>query len=42
MRNGKTVSGYNNLTKKDRSKPLDLTSMFVKNNMGQLIKWITW
>jgi HAE1 family hydrophobic/amphiphilic exporter-1/multidrug efflux pump len=22
----------------DRSKPLDLTSMFVKNNMGQLIQ----
>lgn len=38
MRNGKQYQIIGQFEQKDRSKPLDLTSMFVKNNKGELIQ----
>ena len=38
MRSGKQYQVIGQFDRKDRSKPLDLTSMFVKNNSGQLIQ----
>ena len=38
MRNGKQYQVIGQFDQKDRSKPLDLTSMFVKNNKGELIQ----
>jgi len=38
MRNGKQYQVIGQFEKKDRSKPIDLTSMFVKNNKGELIQ----
>ena len=38
MRNGKQYQVIGQFEQKDRSKPLDLTSMFVKNNKGELIQ----
>ncbi|CAN1522247.1 AcrB Cation/multidrug efflux pump [Flavobacteriaceae bacterium] len=38
MRNGKQYQVIGQFEEKDRSKPLDLTSMFVKNNKGELIQ----
>jgi multidrug efflux pump len=38
MRNGKQYPIIGQFNQKDRSKPLDLTSMFVKNNRGELIQ----
>jgi multidrug efflux pump len=38
IRNGKQYQVIGQFDQKDRSKPLDLTSMFVKNNKGQLIQ----
>ncbi|CAN1540338.1 AcrB Cation/multidrug efflux pump [Flavobacteriaceae bacterium] len=38
MRNGKQYQVIGQFERQDRSKPLDLTSMYVKNNKGQLIQ----
>ncbi|GEC79724.1 efflux RND transporter permease subunit [Flavobacterium aquatile] len=38
MRSGKQYQVIGQFDQKDRSKPLDLTSMFVKNSSGQLIQ----
>ena len=38
IRNGKQYQVIGQFEKEDRSKPLDLTSMFVKNNKGELIQ----
>ena len=38
MRNGKQYQVIGQFDEKDRDAPLDLTSMFVKNNQGQLIQ----
>ncbi len=38
MRNGKQYQVIGQFELKDRSKPLDLTSMFVRNNKGELIQ----
>jgi multidrug efflux pump len=38
MRNGKQYQVIGQFEQKDRSKPLDLTSMYVKNNKGDLIQ----
>lgn len=38
MRSGKQYQVIGQFDQKDRSKPLDLTSMFVKNDKGQLIQ----
>ncbi len=38
IRSGKQYQVIGQFDQKDRSKPLDLTSMFVKNNKGQLIQ----
>jgi multidrug efflux pump len=38
MRNGKQYQVIGQFDQKNRSKPLDLTSMFVKNNKGELIQ----
>jgi HAE1 family hydrophobic/amphiphilic exporter-1/multidrug efflux pump len=38
MRNGKQYQVIGQFEQEDRSKPLDLTSMFVKNNKGHLIQ----
>ena len=38
MKNGKQYQVIGQFEQKDRSKPLDLTSMFVKNNKGELIQ----
>ncbi len=38
MKNGKQYQVIGQFDQKDRSKPLDLTSMFVKNNKGELIQ----
>ncbi|HQZ25241.1 MAG TPA: efflux RND transporter permease subunit [Flavobacterium sp.] len=38
MRNGKQYQIIGQFEQKDRSKPMDLTSMFVKNNKGELIQ----
>ena len=38
MRSGKQYQVVGQFDQKDRSKPLDLTSMFVKNSSGQLIQ----
>ncbi len=38
MRNGKQYQVIGQFNKKDRDEPLDLTSMFVKNNKGELIQ----
>ena len=38
MRNGKQYQVIGQFDQKDRSKPLDLTSMFVKNSKGELIQ----
>jgi HAE1 family hydrophobic/amphiphilic exporter-1/multidrug efflux pump len=38
IRNGKQYQVIGQFEKNDRSKPLDLTSMFVKNNKGELIQ----
>jgi HAE1 family hydrophobic/amphiphilic exporter-1/multidrug efflux pump len=38
MRNGKQYQIIGQFEEKDRSKPLDLTSMFVKNSKGELIQ----
>ncbi|MGL2964886.1 efflux RND transporter permease subunit [Flavobacterium sp. RSB2_4_14] len=38
MRNGKQYQVIGQFDQKDRSKPLDLTSMFVKNKNGELIQ----
>ncbi|WP_284652329.1 efflux RND transporter permease subunit [Flavobacterium terrisoli] len=38
MRNGKQYQVIGQFDKKDRDAPLDLTSMFVKNNKGELIQ----
>lgn len=38
IRNGKQYQIIGQFEQKDRSKPLDLTSMFVKNNKGELIQ----
>ncbi len=38
MRNGKQYQVIGQFDEKDRDSPLDLTSMFVKNNHGQLIQ----
>ena len=38
MRSGKQYQVIGQFDQKDRSKPLDLTSMFVKNSAGQLIQ----
>ena len=38
MKNGKQYQVIGQFELKDRSKPLDLTSMFVKNNKGELIQ----
>jgi multidrug efflux pump len=38
MRNGKQYQVIGQFEQKDRSKPLDLTSMYVKNNKGELIQ----
>jgi multidrug efflux pump len=38
MRNGKQYQVIGQFDQKDRTKPLDLTSMFVKNNKGELIQ----
>ncbi|MFB9080547.1 efflux RND transporter permease subunit [Flavobacterium procerum] len=38
IKNGKQYQVIGQFDQKDRSKPLDLTSMFVKNNKGQLIQ----
>jgi len=38
MRNGKQYQVIGQFDKKDRDEPLDLTSMFVKNNKGKLIQ----
>ena len=38
IRSGKQYQVIGQYDQKDRSKPLDLTSMFVKNNKGQLIQ----
>ena len=38
MRSGKQYQVIGQFEQKDRSKPLDLTSMFVKNNKGELIQ----
>ncbi|WP_264521774.1 efflux RND transporter permease subunit [Flavobacterium sp. N1994] len=38
MRNGKQYQVIGQFDEKDRDKPLDLTSMFVKNNKGDLIQ----
>ena len=38
LRNGKQYQVIGQFEKNDRSKPLDLTSMFVKNNKGELIQ----
>ena len=38
IRNGKQYQVIGQFDQKDRSKPLDLTSMFVKNDKGQLIQ----
>jgi len=38
MRNGKQYQVIGQFEQKDRSKPMDLTSMFVKNNKGELIQ----
>ncbi len=38
MRNGKQYQVIGQFDKKDRDEPLDLTSMFVKNNKGALIQ----
>ena len=38
MRNGKQYQVIGQFDQKDRSKPLDLTSMYVKNNKGELIQ----
>jgi HAE1 family hydrophobic/amphiphilic exporter-1/multidrug efflux pump len=38
MQNGKQYQVIGQFEQKDRSKPLDLTSMYVKNNKGELIQ----
>ncbi|MBU2060935.1 MAG: efflux RND transporter permease subunit, partial [Bacteroidetes bacterium] len=38
MKKGKQYQVIGQFDQKDRSKPLDLTSMYVKNNMGELIQ----
>jgi HAE1 family hydrophobic/amphiphilic exporter-1/multidrug efflux pump len=38
MRNGKQYQVIGQFEQKDRSKPMDLTAMFVKNNKGELIQ----
>jgi multidrug efflux pump len=38
MRSGKQYQVIGQFDQKDRSKPLDLTSMFVKNSQGQLVQ----
>jgi HAE1 family hydrophobic/amphiphilic exporter-1/multidrug efflux pump len=38
MRNGKQYQVIGQFEQEDRSKPLDLTSMYVKNSMGELIQ----
>jgi HAE1 family hydrophobic/amphiphilic exporter-1/multidrug efflux pump len=38
MKNGRQYQIIGQFEQKDRSKPLDLTSMFVKNNKGELIQ----
>lgn len=38
MRNGKQYQVIGQFDQKDRSTPLDLTSMYVKNNKGELIQ----
>jgi len=38
IRNGKQYQVIGQFDQKDRAKPLDLTSMFVKNNKGELIQ----
>lgn len=38
MRNGKQYQVIGQFDKKDRDEPLDLTSMYVKNNKGELIQ----
>ncbi|PWA07867.1 efflux RND transporter permease subunit [Flavobacterium laiguense] len=38
IRNGKQYQVIGQFEREDRSKPLDLTSMYVKNNKGQLIQ----
>ncbi|MFV8376789.1 efflux RND transporter permease subunit [Flavobacterium sp. GSP11] len=38
MRNGKQYQVIGQFNQEDRSKPLDLTSMYVKNNKGELIQ----
>ncbi|EIA07491.1 RND multidrug efflux transporter [Flavobacterium frigoris PS1] len=38
MRNGKQYQVIGQFEQEDRSKPLDLTSMYVKNNIGNLIQ----
>jgi len=38
MKNGKQYQVIGQFDQKDRSKPLDLTSMYVKNNKGELIQ----
>ncbi|MHC0441761.1 efflux RND transporter permease subunit [Flavobacterium sp. 3-210] len=38
IKNGKQYQVIGQFDQKDRSKPLDLTSMFVKNNKGELIQ----
>jgi multidrug efflux pump len=38
IRNGKQYQVIGQFEKEDRSKPLDLTSMYVKNNKGELIQ----
>jgi HAE1 family hydrophobic/amphiphilic exporter-1/multidrug efflux pump len=38
MQNGKQYQVIGQFDKKDRNEPLDLTSMFVKNNKGELIQ----
>lgn len=38
IKNGKQYEVIGQFDEKDRSKPLDLTSMFVKNNKGELIQ----
>ncbi|MFA5298690.1 MAG: efflux RND transporter permease subunit, partial [Lutibacter sp.] len=38
MKNGKQYQIIGQFDQKDRSKPLDLTSMYVKNNKGELIQ----
>jgi HAE1 family hydrophobic/amphiphilic exporter-1/multidrug efflux pump len=38
IKNGKQYQVIGQFDQKDRSKPLDLTSMFVKNKNGELIQ----